>query len=298
MAAITSPTTIITTEAELDTFKALPNSLKLLIRTKIGSELETKINEVAQKLRRVVTVGIIDSEKIGASTEPTQKITLLRTFDEPVVVLEAAEGIGEDKITTEMVTKFVNANSLPLIGEIGPHNFKKFLSRKMPLMWIFINPDDEYQVEMVEKTLKPLAKSVQEKLLFARLDGKKWAKHANSFGLTSSTPGIVIEDQESGKKFLFPFEKNDDSKEKFTLDTITAWVKKYQAGELTPDVKSEPIPTEEEKAQSAVTKIVGHTFEKIILESNKDILVKVCFLLFYVFVIDYPFFQLFCSGLL
>jgi protein disulfide-isomerase A1 len=178
-----------------------------------------------------------------------------------------------DKVTGSVLTKFVSQNSLPLIGEIGPHNYKKYVDRNLPLVWIFIDNDDEKQVSTVD-LLKPIAKDASELLSFAKVDGKKWSKHAKSFGLESSTPGVVIEDRTSKKKFLYPL---DDDKHKFDLSSLKQFIQSYRDGKLSAAIKSEELPegtTAEDQLQSPLTTIVGKTYDKVVLDETKDVFVK------------------------
>jgi len=62
---------------------------------------------------------------------------------------------------------------------------------------------------LTEATLtvaRSVAVHFKDSLSLVHLDGVKWAEHAKHFGLIAGElPGIVIEDRENSKNFIFPF---------------------------------------------------------------------------------------------
>jgi protein disulfide-isomerase A1 len=249
--AATSPAvTFIKSAADLAEFKKGPMDLKLIINTAEGSELAKTVESVAKSLRKSTAIAI-------DTTVTDNKVVLHRTFDEPTVDLTA------ETVTGAVLTKFVNDNSLPVIGEIGPHNYKKYVDRNVPLVWIFVDYEDAAQVQAVED-IKAVAKQFQDKLAFAKLDGKKWAQHAKSFGIENSTPGIVIEDRTSKKKFAY-------KQSAITVADFKAFLEGFVAKTLEPIFKSEPIPTDN---NGPLTVVVGKSYDDVVINSDKDVFVK------------------------
>lgn len=249
--AATSPAvTYLKSAADVAEFKKGPMDLKLVVNTAEGSELAKTVEGVAKALRKSAAIGI-------DTTVTDSKVVLLRNFDEPTVEFTEAA------VTGAALTKFVNDNSLPVIGEIGPHNYKKYVDRNVPLTWIFVDYEDAAQVAAVDD-IKAVAKQFIDKLAFAKLDGKKWAQHAKSFGIENSTPGIVIEDRTSKKKFAY-------KKDSITVADFKAFLEAFIAKTLDPIFKSEPIP---EDNTAPVTVIVGKNYEDVVINSEKDVFVK------------------------
>lgn len=246
----TSPAvTYITTADELAEFKKGPMDLKLVVNTAKDSTVAQAVEGVAKSLRKSAAIGI-------DTTVTDDKIVLHRTFDEPTVTFTG-------DVTGAALTKFVNDNSLPVIGEIGPHNYKKYVDRNVPLVWIFVDYEDAAQVQAVED-IKAVAKANIDKLAFAKLDGKKWAQHAKSFGIENSTPGIVIEDRTSKKKFAY-------KQSAITVADFKAFVEGFAAKTLDPIFKSEPIPADN---TGPLTVIVGKNYEDVVINNEKDVFVK------------------------
>lgn len=55
------------------------------------------------------------------------------------------------------------------------------------------------------------------------------------------------------------------------MDNLRAFITSYKAGELTPKIKSDPIP---ESNDEGVKVVVGETFDKIVMDETKDVLVE------------------------
>eukprot|EP00461_Guttulinopsis_vulgaris_P002073 UN02074 len=248
LAATQPAVTYITSADELKEFKAGANELKLVINTKKGSAVADVVEGVAKSLRKTAAIAI-------DTTVTDDKVTLYRTFDEPEVAFE-----GE--VTGAALTKFVNDNSLPIIGEIGPHNYKKYVDRNLPLTWIFLDVNDKKQVAAIEE-IKAVAKKFNDKAMFATLDGNKWASHAKSFGLEKSTPGIVIEDRTSRKKFAYPADE-------ITVADFQKFLEGFVAKTLKPIFRSEPVPASND---GPITTVVGTTYKDIVYNNDKDVFV-------------------------
>jgi len=108
--------------------------------------------------------------------------------------------------------------------------------------------------------------SVKSTLSLVQLDGIKWAEHAKHFGLKGGElPGIVIEDRENSKNYIFPFSTD------VTIDSLTNFFASYAAGTLQANVKSQEVPADN---SGPVTTIVGKNFNEVVLDDSKDVLVE------------------------
>lgn len=249
LAQTTPAVTFITSKAEYDAFIAQSGDLKLIVNSAKDGAAAVAVESVAKTLRKTASIAV--------NTQVTDgKITLYRTFDEPQVVFE-----GE--VTGAALTAFVNDNSLPIIGEIGPHNYKKYVDRNLPLVWIFIDTEDAAQVAAVD-AIKPVAKKFAKNAVYATLDGKKWASHAKSFGLENSTPGLVIEDRTSRKKFAYPAAE-------LTVADFEAFMSGFVAKTLKPIFRSKPAPAE--AVTNGLTTVVGTTYKDLVYNNDKDVFI-------------------------
>lgn len=151
-----------------------------------------------------------------------------------------------------------------MIGEVGPDTYSGYMSAGLPLAYIFSETPEERK-ELGE-TLKPLAEKFKGKINFATIDAKSFGAHAGNLNLpTDKFPSFAI--QETVKNQKFPF----DTEKEITLDAITSFVEDFSAGKVEPSVKSEPIP---ETQEGPVTVVVGKSYEDIVLDDSKDVLIE------------------------
>ena len=101
---------------------------------------------------------------------------------------------------------------------------------------------------------------------FATIDAKAFGAHAGNLNLQPDQfPAFAI--QETVKNQKYPFDQSN----KLTAKTIGKFLDDFVAGKIEPSVKSEPIP---EKQEGPVQVIVGHNYEDIVMEEDKDVLVE------------------------
>jgi len=92
---------------------------------------------------------------------------------------------------------------------------------------------------------------------------------AEFIGVTAEDlPTILIIDpaDENVRKF-----KYEGDVEKLTVEDVRKFVGDFTDGKLKPFLKSEAVP---ESNDGPVTVVVGHSFEEIVMDSSKDVLVK------------------------
>jgi len=212
------------------------------------------LNEVAEANRESVVVGQVTSKDVKVDGTEFGKVYLFRDFGEPVVEYDG-------DVTLEGMTAFLNAERFPLIDAIGPENYKDYVDRGLPLVWISLNVDDEEEKQSVIDSLMPFAKDAKGKLSFTWVDAQKYAQHVQNLGITE-TPGILIAG-DNNKKFLFDGKVTSS-------DDLTAFFSGYAAGTLTAHMKSEPVP---ETNDEPVYVLVGSEFENVI-GKEQDVFVE------------------------
>merc|ERR1712130_895254 len=88
------------------------------------------------------------------------KLYLFRDFGDDDDKMVAHDG----ELTAEAMTAFMNAERFPLIDAIGPENYKDYVDRGLPLVWISLNVDDEDEKKNVIDALTPYAEANKGKL--------------------------------------------------------------------------------------------------------------------------------------
>jgi protein disulfide-isomerase A1 len=228
-------------------------SVKNVVVVGYFTEKEESFDAIGEALRGSAAVGrVVGDELYGAENG---QIVLYRSFDEPRIVYD-----GE--MNAEDLASFVAENALPLVGPIGPDNYKDYVERGVPLIWIVVDFDSDATAAL-EESARAVAADYKGQMSFVLLDGAKFEGHAKNMGLSGKWPGIVVDAQP--KKYVFPEETE------ITQDSLAEFIKNFADGKLTPNLKSEEIPTPNDES---VFVLVGKNFDDEVLNNDKHVLVE------------------------
>ncbi|KAK6948169.1 hypothetical protein K445DRAFT_319098 [Daldinia sp. EC12] len=222
---------------------------------KASNETYTK---VAEKYRDSYLFGATNDAALAeAEGVKAPAVVLYKQFDE-------GKATFTEKFDEEAIEKFAKVASTPLIGEVGPDTYSGYMSAGIPLAYIFSETAEERKE--LGDALKPIAEKYRGKINFATIDAQAFGAHANNLNLKADKfPAFAI--QETVKNQKYPF----DQEKEITYETISSFVDDFSAGKIEPSLKSEPIP---EKQEGPVTVVVGKTYEDIVLDDSKDVLIE------------------------
>ncbi|KAL2022801.1 hypothetical protein VTK56DRAFT_4617 [Thermocarpiscus australiensis] len=222
---------------------------------KSSSEVFTK---VAEKLRDNYPFGSsTDAALAEAEGVKAPAVVLYKDFDE-------GKAVFTEKFDVEAIEKFAKTAATPLIGEVGPDTYSDYMSAGIPLAYIFAETAEERK-ELSDK-LKPVAEAHRGVVNFGTIDAKAFGAHAGNLNLkTDKFPAFAI--QEVNKNQKFPF----DQEKEITYEAIKTFVDDFVAGKIEPSIKSEPIP---EKQEGPVTVVVAKSYNDIVLDDTKDVLLE------------------------
>jgi len=250
---------IVTSEEELNKLKDSDDVVVIGFFSDAESQGAKALKAIADALRDDGAFGLIQddalTQKVGGTAN---SIALYRKFDDPVVTYSG-------DLNENDVTAFIKAESFPLFGEIGPENYQKYVERNLPIFWFFLDLEDEAAAKPLIEIITAVAKKLRGELSFVKLDGNRWSAHAKNFGLSGNTPGLVIENREKRTKYVFP------EGDQVTLEALTNFVDSWKAGTLQPTLKSAEPPAEND---GPVKVVVGKTFNEIVNDPTKDVLVE------------------------
>lgn len=134
----------------------------------------------------------------------------------------------------------------------------------IPLGYIFAETPEER--EALAEELKPVAVKHKGKINLATIDAKQFGGHASNLNLEQGNwPAFAIQNFEKNTKF--PLSKDAEVNAK----DVGKFVDDFVKGKIEPSVKSEPIP---ETQEGPVTVIVGHSYNDIVMDNKKDVLVE------------------------
>lgn len=247
-------------EADLESFSQSDKVVIVGFLPSLEGEQFAKFKSVAEKLRDKFVFGALNSasaaKKYGLESQPG--VVLFKKFDEGKNVLPSSE--------FDQLESFISVNSVPAIDEIGPDNYRLYMESGLPLAYLFVDLKVEGQKEQYLDQVKDIAKSSKGQLNWVYIDWSKYARHSERLGLSGKVvPALAIERPDNGKHFAF------DETATLSKDTIQPWVESFLKGELAPTIKSEEIP---ETNDGPVKVVVAKTYDQIVLDSSKDVLVE------------------------
>ena len=256
----------VSTDAELDSFDDKEGVEVLGIFESLDSAEAKAFLATAEELRNDYSFGVSTNtafaSKFGVSAPA---LVLFKSEAGADVNVPTADASVLSSVAT--IKTWVNGEAFELVGEIGPENFQKYLDRGLPLVWSFVDykPESTDATKAILQAVGEAAKEFKGRLSVVKLDGHRWGEHAKHFGLSGSLPGIVVEDRENNKNYVFPEDK-----------TVSAQALKdhfagFVAGTLKATTKSQAEP---EDNNGPVTVLVGTSFERIVFDNEKDVLVE------------------------
>lgn len=222
---------------------------------KTSNETFTK---VAEKLRDNYPFGASSDAALAEAEGVTvPSVVLYKDFDE-------GKSVFTEKFDIEAIEQFAKTAATPLIGEVGPETYSDYMSSGKPLAYIFAESAEERKE--LSNELKAVAEAHRGAINFATIDAKQFGAHAGNLNLKADQfPAFAIQDTAKNQKFPF------DQEKKLTEKDIKEFVDDFVAGKIEPSIKSEPIPEEND---GPVKVVVAKTYEQIVLDEDKDVLIE------------------------
>ena len=204
----------------------------------------------AKKNRGDYTFGYVANEELIRTLSLTTKtITMTKVNEESPVLSEGTKN-------AKKITEWLKENALPIFGEISPSNYMSYIERGLPIVFAFMNPEEDNTE--VEKEFLGVAKSLVGKYSVVSVDSIRFIGQAKRLGLSGDVvPCIAFEADEQH----FAYSETAE----LTTESMLAWFKKHEDGELKPTIKSQPIP----ETQEEVYTIVADNFKEIVLDETK-----------------------------
>jgi protein disulfide-isomerase A1 len=161
---------------------------------------------------------------------------------------------------------FITANSSPLVMKFDEKCAQLVFGKATPGLFLYRDTNSENTAEF-DKLFHTIATKLAGKIQVVITDIKEGleTRLAEYIGVTSADlPTVRIHDTRSDlKKYNMQGEINETN----VLDFVNQW----QEGKLKATLKSEEIP---EKQEGDVVVLVGKSFEQIVMDPTKDVLVE------------------------
>lgn len=219
---------------------------------KLSEELKT----LAKKLREKTSFAQTKNEKLAKKfgIKPPQVAVFKDDDDQPATTSD---------LDIEHLEEFVKVESFPSFGELNAETYVNYMTSGIPVMIGFYENDDHKA--LLRDSLKPHLDILKGKANIALLNAKVYGRHAENVNLQADFPALVVHDTETNLKYIHP------QGSPLTPESISKYAKDFSAGKLEPTVKSAPVP---ETQDGPVYILVGTEFDKVVKDSDKDVLVE------------------------
>ena len=235
-----------------------------------SDSLATKFHSTASKLRESVTFYHAYSSSVSDDLSSLKHLAELNPSSPSVLLVRPSlmknkfESFVNTYDESKPLDQWVTSNYHGLVGHRTQSNMQDF---KLPLVVVFYNVDYTKNPKGTNYWRNRVLKVAQNypNVNFAVSSIDTFASEVDEFGLTSenSKEPVVGARDEHNKKYILS--------EKFSVENLENFVKKFVDGELEPYIKSEPVPAD----NSGPVKIaVGKNFDELVLNNKKDVLVE------------------------
>ena len=110
-------------------------------------------------------------------------VVLYKSFDEGKVVYKG-------DFESESLEKWTKEASIPLMGEIGPETYSGYMESGVPLLYLFVDNDDDKK--SLTEELSPIAAKFRGRVNFATIDAKQFGGHASNLNLYDPFPKYIL----------------------------------------------------------------------------------------------------------
>ncbi|XP_068437521.1 protein disulfide-isomerase A4 isoform X2 [Clinocottus analis] len=208
-------------------------------------------SEVAKMLKASPgQIVLAQPEKFGSKYEPASHTLAVK-----------------DSTLVSEVQEFFKKHAIPLVGHRKPSNdAKRYTKRPLVVVYYGIDFSFDYRkaTQFWRAKVLEVAKDFPE-YTFAIGDEEDYAEELKGLGLSDSgeevNVGILANEE---KKFAM-------EPEEFDADVLREFVLAFKKGKLKPIIKSQPVP---KNNKGPVKIVVGKTFEEIVMDKEKDVLIE------------------------
>ena len=247
-----------------DAFKEAGGRLAVVafLKAEKGKEA-TAITEAAEKFDD--TFGIVTSAAVATHLGITAKapaVAMLRSFDEPLVMMEGAA------ITAENVVEFAEAYSRPLLLPFSDENSKIIFESKFHVLTLLpAEGDHEALLETVRAASKAMRGKGKVQFVSVSSSEPNNAGVLNFFGATQLTAPKVVGFVMGDSTRKFQLVAGD-----ITVDALTTFASQVLDLTAPPLAMSAPPP---ENNEGPLIEVVGTTVDELVMDPTKDVLLEV-----------------------
>jgi len=214
--------------------------------------------KAADGLREDFRFAEVTSKSVLDSLKVTEGVVLYRGENDKVVF--PGQGILADWIYDISVAK---------VGEFTKDNIKRYHKKNLPVVKVYIDVDYASNLKQTNYYLNRLKKVAEDaqlskKFLFAIADKDEFKDEMEKLGVAGKIGVVTIDDIKTGQQYR-------SAATEFTVDSVAQFAKDFLDGKLKVYIKSEPVP---EKNDEPVKVVVGETFNDIVMDPTKDVMIE------------------------
>lgn len=233
---------------------------KVVLMAYISADDKTSIqtySNLAETLREKFVFGYTNDLRLAEDEGVTQpSIVLYKDFDD-------TKNVFMGDFSEKAIEDFIRTTSVPLIGMLDRETYADYVASALPLAHIFAKTPEER--EELARALKPAAQKYRGRVNFATIDADEHSAYAGNLNLPDDKfPAFAIQKIVTNEKF--PYSGN-----RLTEESISVFMEDFINGKLEPSLMSEPEPAEN---TGFVTILVATTFQDLVVNNDKDVLVE------------------------
>lgn len=224
-------------------------------------KLSQEFKKLSMSLRDIMPDSIVffsveniaDISGMAGEAVPEDSILLIRDDGSKAIFSDKPEGLE----------KWMKVNSIPAFKELKHENAPLYTGLNIPIFILFQEPgerDDKIVNDITDVAVENRGNGV---VLFSWMNSELFGPFAEHVGVAGKKPPIAIYDFKWEISYVF----NKD----FDKSNLSAWIKRFIAGEVDPTGKSEPVP---EKNDEPVKVVVGDSWKNIVEDTSKDVLIE------------------------
>merc|ERR1712023_56151 len=192
-----------------------------------------------------------------ASGADAGKVVLFKTFDEGKNVFEGGDA--------DALKEFISGNAVPLVSTFTQETASRIFGSGIDNHFLYFNSPEADSHAGIMDAIKEAATEFKGKSLCVFVPAEE-ERVLEYFDFSADDlPKAVLVSLGEGDMKKFGFDKD------ITAANVKAHLTAFHSGELKPTLKSEEPPTPND---APVTVVVGTTFDEIVMDDSKDVLVE------------------------
>jgi len=226
------------------------------------SALQKVFEKVADKQRENFNFYHTHDAELADSKKLADDVVIIRAkkFQSK---FENSEELFDGSPDATSLESFITKKFFGLVGHRTQNNHQYF---DAPVLVAYYDVDYEKNVKGTNYWRNRIMKAVKDfagKISFAVSNKDQFASELEEFGLKAGDKPVIAIRNEKQQKFPMG--------EEFSIDTLNKFVSDYFNGKLTPHIKSEEVP---EDNDGPVKVAVAKNFDELVNNADKDVLIE------------------------